>query len=666
MPRIPGLLALTTLSLVLAACDQQAQLPAPHAGDTISLTLTSPLASLKPQGLPTGPNGASTVKVFTVKVTDAQGQPVTFDGQNVYQQNGPQTTLTLSSAQPSTTVLLPRGTYSFENIGKTDAQGTFLAYGTNDRVALNTSRSVQLDLHALADERSTTFTDKLGWTSVAPDEVLDLRLNVLNQDGNRVPSGDYGDPLYQVVDARGQPLIGVAEVLPGSSKLGARVKVSSAAATNELFVKASVQAWMATGTDRAALNTLSRTFRIAIDGVTIGLVVDTQAPAVKLNAVGAVTAGQAVSLTGTVNDDSGMIASLRVYAGSLLVGSTDSTEFGQNGVGELNVVNGAWSLSWTPTTSGAADLMVLATDKTGNEGQASGASAPDVTFQASAKSFDAPGTLTVSATNTDGLASIAYYVNGRLSDTLTAAPYTFSLPVDRTLNGTVTLKAVVTDRAGKSVDVKLDDITVRIDVNAPVMTSATLITPGTAPFVNTRTPSFKVMATDNAAFDSGIGGFALLVGSGTPTRVTATSTLESDGSYTVKPAAPLNTGTYTIRVVALDNAKPTQGEDIGDPMTVTVDTTRPSYSYTTGLPGPTPPTSYSYTVNLTETNPTANPVEYAISEFGTYSSMPLISAQYNQYKVTVPNSTIWVRARDLAGNVTPARQIDWGTSGNVN
>ncbi|GGL95396.1 hypothetical protein GCM10010840_36840 [Deinococcus aerolatus] len=336
----------------------------------VTLTLASPLAAFKTQGLPTGPDGRSTVTHLKIKVKNAQGTYVQFNGQNVYQQNGAQTFLTLSSTQPNATVVLPRGTYTFENIGKDNVEGTFLAYGTNDGVDLTQgSSTINLQLHALASEGTTTFADKFKWKSVATQETLDLRLNVLNAQGTVVPTGDYSGIDYQVVDAQGTPLNGVAEVLAGSSKLGARVKVIGTTSTSALFIKATTQAWQATGAETAAPTTFSKTFSIAFDKT--GLSLDTQAPQVTLNAVGTVTAGQDITLAGTASDDGDLMA-IRVFDGSMLIGSTDAAEWGQNGVAEVMFTpgSGQWSLNWTPTTSGAADLLVIAADKAGNEGRA--------------------------------------------------------------------------------------------------------------------------------------------------------------------------------------------------------------------------------------------------------------------------------------------------------
>lgn len=455
MRRTPHLLAFTTLGLVLASCGQQTQVPVP-TGDLVRLTLTSPLSALKPQGLPTGPDGRSTVTYLKVKVKNAQGEPVTFNGENVYQQNGEQAFLTLNSAQPTATVVLPRGTYTFENIGRANIEGAFLAYGTNDAIDLTQgSTNINLQLHALASQDATLFTDKLGWKSVATQDLLDLRLNVLNADGTVVPTVDYTPVTYQVVNEQGDALPGVADVLPGSSKLGARVKVIGTTGTSELFVKASLQAWQATGPETAAPTALSKTFRIAFDKT--GLVVDTLAPQVTMNAVGTITAGQALTLTGGVSDDSGNVASVRVYDGSLLIGSTDSTEFGMNGVGEINLAGDAWTLPWTPATSGAADLLVIAADKAGNEGRAEAQKGLQFLKSFTATSFQhnvavkADGTVAAWGANYDGQTDVP----AGLTDVVAAAAgwnHSLALKRDSTVvawgfdsNGETSVPAGLTD-----------------------------------------------------------------------------------------------------------------------------------------------------------------------------------------------------------------------------
>ena len=383
--RLP-LVAALTLPMLLAACgNATVPAPTPASGDSLDITLTAPFPAAAPQGLPTDASGASTVKTITVRVKNGLGQVVTFNGQNVYQAGGSQSTLTLSSSAPSLAVRLPRGSYTFENVGKSSG-GTFLAYGTNPGIDLTQSANttINLALHALASEAKTTFSDKMNWTSVVPQDILDLRLNVLNVDGTLVPTTDYETPTYQVVDSGGNAINGVATVLSGSSKLGARVQVIGPLSTNDLYVKATTKAWLVTGTDIAALGSLSKIFRIPFDKTTVQ--VDVQAPKVTFNGIlPRVTAGQTVALSGNASDDSGNIQAIRVYNGSQLIGSTEGTEYGQSGVGEIGYTGSAWTLRWTPGSSGTPDIVVIAADKSGNEGRA--------VQLAFAQTFDAAGGL---------------------------------------------------------------------------------------------------------------------------------------------------------------------------------------------------------------------------------------------------------------------------------
>ncbi|GGL77644.1 hypothetical protein GCM10010840_14450 [Deinococcus aerolatus] len=351
-----------TLALLIASCGQTPMPSAHLSGSSVVVTLASPLAGFGAQGLPTGTDGRSTVTNFHVKVRDAGGQLMKFDGQNTYKAGGTQTDLVMSSTQPTATVVLPRGIYSFETVGKSTEGGTFLAYGTDAGVNLSQgSATVNLSVHALADAAKTTFGDKMQWAWVATQDTLDMRLNVMNSAGTLVPTTDLGIVTYQVVDDQGLPLNGIGDVLAGSSKLGARVKIFGSAATETIFIKATMSAWLVTGTDTAAQSTLSKTFSIPF--AKTGLKLDTVAPALSVAPIADTTAGTPVTLSGTVSDDSGSVHSVKVYSGTQLVGSTDATEF----VGEVQIGPGVWSLNWTPDVTGTPEVLVIAADRAGNE-----------------------------------------------------------------------------------------------------------------------------------------------------------------------------------------------------------------------------------------------------------------------------------------------------------
>ncbi|GHF62205.1 hypothetical protein HNQ07_004363 [Deinococcus metalli] len=243
---------LLTLTFALAACSQAPQAPhaaaTPAASSLTAVTLSVPLrGALTRQGLPTADSGASLVDTLKVKIKDASGTPVTFDGQNVYQAGGAQDSILLTKASSSVQVLLPVGTYTFETAG-TASTGEFLAYGLSAPQAVTRdSQSVDLALHTLLDPSAVKVA--FAASSIQPGDALDARVTVLTHDlgGVRVnvPTGDYS------VSYRAEGGSVVAQ-----SKLGARVQ-NATAAPGGLGVVADVQGWVATGPDTAALDTVT-------------------------------------------------------------------------------------------------------------------------------------------------------------------------------------------------------------------------------------------------------------------------------------------------------------------------------------------------------------------------------------------------------------------------
>ncbi|GHF62198.1 hypothetical protein HNQ07_004362 [Deinococcus metalli] len=356
-------LALTaaTLALTLAACGHSTT-PSPSASaDFVTLSLRAPFAPVTSQGLP-GADGRSPVDHLKVKVYDAQQKAVTFDGQNVYQQGGPQAFLTLDAAHPSATALLPKGTYSFENVGTAGAGGTFLAYGRNDDQDLSAdSPSVTLDLHALIDPDTLALNTYLPVKYAFTQDVLDLRLQartpVAGEASLPVPTNDY-----EVTYAAS-----LAEVL-GSSPLGARVKVLGQTGAATIDTTATVSGWMADGAETASWRSVPVTAHVALGSSSIGA--DVGAPTASVDVPAGATAGLAGVLTGAASDAETGIAAVRVFDGSTLIGSTDSAD-GVSAVtfaldGELSTSD-HWTLSWTPSTAGPHDLTVVVEDMRGNE-----------------------------------------------------------------------------------------------------------------------------------------------------------------------------------------------------------------------------------------------------------------------------------------------------------
>ncbi|MFC4640542.1 hypothetical protein, partial [Deinococcus hohokamensis] len=114
MRRTPTALALTSLALILASCGGPST---PTGSEMVKLTL-SRASTVASQGMPTGGfnPGSGFLKV---KVADSKGQPVAFNN-GVYASNGQGDTFLTLNLQNNfgTTVLLPKGEYTFETIAK--------------------------------------------------------------------------------------------------------------------------------------------------------------------------------------------------------------------------------------------------------------------------------------------------------------------------------------------------------------------------------------------------------------------------------------------------------------------------------------------------------------------------------------------------------------------
>ncbi|ADV66041.1 hypothetical protein [Deinococcus maricopensis] len=362
--RQPSPLILATLALALGACMQTpAATPAPApSGELVTLTLNAPFGPIKTQGLP---GGAGTVNTLKVVVHDASGHAVTFDGQNVYQADGPQAYLQLDVTSPNLKVVLPKGTYTFENIGKNSTSGAFLAYGTNADVSLtDLTTNVNLSVHTLLDPAHLALSPRMPVSFTSTTDVLDLRLRVPTPlSGNvayDVPLSDY-DVTYDA------PLTTTL----GASPLGTRLKVIGSTDATAINATATVQAWVADGPEHAArqTRTVTATFPLKVDTISADLGV----PDVTLDELPVAVQNLPLQVSGTANDPESRVAAVQVYDGTTLIGSTNPEDdvaaitFGEDGTGATST---AWTMTWTPDSDGAHDLTVIATDPHGNESRA--------------------------------------------------------------------------------------------------------------------------------------------------------------------------------------------------------------------------------------------------------------------------------------------------------
>ena len=134
-----------------------------------------------------------------------------------------------------------------------------------------------------------------------------------------------------------------------------------------------------------------------------------------------------------------------------------------NGVVKYSATAAPYSFSWdtTAATNGVYTVISKAYDAAGNVGQSSSISvtvnnpvpdkaAPSVSVTAPANNATVSGTVSVSASATDNVAvsKVEILVNGVVTYTATAAPYSFSWDTTATTNGVYTLSSKAYDAAG--------------------------------------------------------------------------------------------------------------------------------------------------------------------------------------------------------------------------
>lgn len=340
--------ATLALSLLLAACGPTT---APQA-DTLPVTLSVASlgalgkAGIQIQGLPYNASGTG-VREVKLTVTDAQGNAVRFNSQNVVDPNGNVTYFVLTPSAPAVKVALLKSTnYSFTtrayDASVLNAGRHLIAFDTTSK-AFSSAADTGLILTPRSVLGAGTLSS-LPLNMVVPGQSLDYLLGV-SANGRadlNVPTGDYA-VTYQLSNA--------TDTATTDPKRGITLQAAGSPA-GDLSVTAELTGLVPSGTDDAVPGT--RTVTVTLPFAS-GLQVDLTAPTLQ-NLSAGTPAGDAVTVSGTVNDNLG-VARVRLYAGARLLQTVPAAAF--TGTTFTTTVTGL-----KPTDS---TLTVIAEDTSGNE-----------------------------------------------------------------------------------------------------------------------------------------------------------------------------------------------------------------------------------------------------------------------------------------------------------
>jgi hypothetical protein len=319
---------------------------------------------------------------------------------------------------------------------------------------------------------------------------------------------------------------------------------------------------------------------------------DTTPPTVSLasSATSVTSASTVVTLTATATDNVG-VARVDFYDGATLLGSktaspyTQTVQFTAAQNGTHSYTAKAYDAANNTATSGAVSVTVNI--------QSADTVPPSVSLASSATSVTQPTTITLTATASDnvGVTRVDFYDGTTLLSSDTTAPYTASVALGSTQNGTHSYTAKAYDAANNSATSAAVTVTVNVqtaDTTPPTVSlssSATSVTSAT-------TISLTATATDNVGvtkveFYEG----TTLLGSATAAPYTLPI------SYT-----STNNGTHTYSAKAYDaaNNSATSGN-----VTVTVqiqgaDTTPPTVSLASNVTSVTAPASITLTATASD------------------------------------------------------------------
>ena len=371
---------------------------------------------------------------------------------------------------------------------------------------------------------------------------------------------------------------------------------------------------------------------------------DTTGPAVTIDtpASDATVSGDSVLIGVTAEDDVG-VASVEFRVDGTLIGTDTSFPY---------------FVEWDArkVTNGLHELTVVATDLSGNVGVATvtvnvsnagvDTTAPTVSIDSPADGATVSGSsVTISATAKDdvGVASVEFSVDGTLIGTDTSFPFSIQWDTTTTSNGTHTVIAEATDLSDND-GVATVTVTVSndgVDTTAPTVS---IDTPAGGATVSGDSLTIGVTATDDvgvASVEFRVDGALIGTDTSFPYFVQWDTTAASNGTHTLSAEATDlsgNKATSATVTVTVSN--------------VSVDTTAPTVSIVTPASGPTV-SGDSVPIGATATDDVGvASVRFLVDGalLGTDTSAPYF-VQWDTTTASDGTHTVSAEATDLSGNL---------------
>jgi hypothetical protein len=232
---------------------------------------------------------------------------------------------------------------------------------------------------------------------------------------------------------------------------------------------------------------------------------DRESPSVSITAPGGGTVSGSITVTASASDDTG-VASVKFYLNGALVRSDSSAPY-------------TWNWNTTGTANGQAQLLARAYDAAGNEGTSQTVTVtvdnmntdpdpgndtiPPTVSIASPVGGTVSGNVTITASASDnaGVASVKFFINGKLVRSDSSVPYSYNWDTTGINDGPAKLMVRAFDTSGNLSDSQTVTVTVNNsnagggDTTAPTVT---ITSPGGG------TVSGNVTVTASATDDTGV------------------------------------------------------------------------------------------------------------------------------------------------------------------